>query len=77
MVLPNPFPCLDFSIHFTGETKSQGNAFQGMEKGPLPKMQQFSILVTDKKFKESKKFSWIKKECFPSWSRKFMTTFQK
>jgi hypothetical protein len=41
--LPNPFPRLGFSIHFTGETKSRGNAFQGMEKGPLPRMQQFSI----------------------------------
>jgi hypothetical protein len=61
MFLSNPFPRLDFSIHFTGETKSQGNAFQGIEKGPLPRMQQFSILATDKKFKELETFSWIKR----------------
>jgi hypothetical protein len=64
---PNPFPRMDFSIGFTQKTKNREITFGGLEKGPLPRMQQFSILVTDKKsFWERKKFSSFTKEFFPT-----------
>jgi hypothetical protein len=48
---------MDFSIGFTQKTKNREITFGGLEKGPLPRMQQFSILVTDKKsFWERKSF---------------------
>ncbi len=40
-------PHLDFSIRFTGKAKIWEITLWGMEKGPLPRMQQFSIIATD------------------------------
>ena len=62
----------DFSIRFNDKAKIRGIAFRGMEKGPLPRMQHFSIIVTDKKHcRWLKQFSSSKNEFLPFWSWKF------
>jgi hypothetical protein len=62
-----PSPRLDFSIGFADENKSREITLLGMEKGPLPRMQQFSILVTEKtSFGELKKNYIIQKEFLPT-----------
>jgi hypothetical protein len=42
-------PRLDFSIGFADKSKSRGITLLGIEKGPLPRMQKFFFLMTEKK----------------------------
>jgi hypothetical protein len=44
-----PILALDVSIGFADKGKSHIITLLGMEKGPLPRMQQFSVLVAEKK----------------------------
>jgi hypothetical protein len=64
-------PRLDFSIGFAYKGKSCAITLLGMEEDPLPRVQQFSILATEKKsFGKFRKNCIFQKEVSPPWSWK-------